>query len=56
MQGGLEGGNLRMKLQGINDLIHPYYAIPGNDIVTRADPINCIVKFSQIRRFDLIFL
>lgn len=45
MQDGLEGGNLRMKSQGINDLIPPY-AIPGNDIVAWADPINFIGKFS----------
>lgn len=45
MQDGLEGGNLRMKSQGINDLIRPY-AIPGNDIVAWADPINFIAKFS----------
>lgn len=46
MQDGLEGGNLRMKSQGINDLIRLYCANPGNDIVAWADPINYIAKFS----------
>lgn len=51
MQDGLEGGNLRMKSQGINDLIRPY-AIPGNDIVAWADPINFLPSFHKLR--DLI--
>lgn len=46
MQDGLEGGNLRMKSRGINDLIRPYCANPGNNIVAWIDPINCIAKFS----------
>lgn len=52
MQDGPEGGNLRIKLQRINDSMHLYYTILllywRNNIVAQADPIKCITKFLQI--------
>lgn len=52
MQDSLEGGNLRMKLQSINDLMYLYYTILlywRNDIVAQADPIKWIAKFLRIQ-------